>query len=76
MAEYTMSIWKHDSKEFMQDVGQHGSNIVVREVWRTKNLTGYSLIFNDDQDLVFFKLKYPKLKSLVQVDGFWRLQNA
>jgi hypothetical protein len=72
--EYTISIWQHQKEEFMHDVYQRGSDIDLREVWRTKNLIGYGLIFHDDQDLLFFKLKYPQIKKS---NNGWRItQNA
>jgi hypothetical protein len=61
--EYAISIWQRQKEEFMHDVYRTSSCIDLREVWRTENLVGYGLIFHDDQDLLFFKLKYPQIKK-------------
>ena len=76
ITEYLLSIWQSDKEEFMQDVFRHGSSIDLREVYRTKNLIGYVLTFHDDQDLVFFKLKYPQMKIPESSNGWWITQNA
>lgn len=75
MIKYTLSIWQHEKEEFIQDVYRPGADIDLREAWRTKNLIGYNLIFPDDQDLLFFKLKYPRMKVLVQY-AMWATQNV
>jgi hypothetical protein len=72
--EYAVSIWQRQKEEFMHDVYRTSSCIDLREVWRTKNLVGYGLIFHDDQDLLFFKLKYPQIKK--SNTGWWVTQNA
>ena len=76
MTEYLLSIWQRDKEEFMQDVFRPGSSIVVREVLQTENLIGYVLTFHDDQDLLFFKLKYPQMKIPGSNSRRWVTQNA